>query len=111
MRRRRIGGPSGPLASALCLGALPFGSSVDEKTSFAILDRFVEAGHHADGRHHRHPRAAERARQIRLPVARHDSRNMAMTRLLSPGVRRRNIVADARRRAEDMACGGSMTGP
>lgn len=44
MRRRRIGGPSGPLASALCLGALPFGSSVDEKTSFAILDRFVEAG-------------------------------------------------------------------
>ncbi|MCI3226843.1 aldo/keto reductase [Streptomyces sp. NP-1717] len=44
MRRRRIGGPGGPLASALCLGALPFGSSVDEKTSFAILDRFVEAG-------------------------------------------------------------------
>lgn len=44
MRRRRIGGPDGPLAGALCLGALPFGSAVDEKTSFAILDRFVEAG-------------------------------------------------------------------
>ncbi|WP_299539253.1 aldo/keto reductase [uncultured Streptomyces sp.] len=44
MRERRIGGPSGPVASALCLGAMPFGSTVDEKTSFAILDRFVEAG-------------------------------------------------------------------
>lgn len=44
MRQRRIGGPTGPLAGALCLGALPFGTSVDEKTSFAILDRFVEAG-------------------------------------------------------------------
>ncbi|TXL91951.1 aldo/keto reductase [Streptomyces sp. IB2014 016-6] len=44
MRRRHIGGPAGPLAGALCLGAMPFGTSVDEKTSFAILDRFVEAG-------------------------------------------------------------------
>ncbi|MGW2512692.1 aldo/keto reductase [Streptomyces scopuliridis] len=44
MLRRRIGGPSGPTAGALCLGTLPFGSTVDEKTSFAILDRFVEAG-------------------------------------------------------------------
>ncbi|WP_405796775.1 aldo/keto reductase [Streptomyces sp. NBC_01506] len=44
MRQRRIGGPTGPLASALCLGTLPFGSTVDEKTSFAILDRFTEAG-------------------------------------------------------------------
>lgn len=44
MRRRRIGGPDGPLAGALRLGALPFGSTVVEKTSFAILDRFVEAG-------------------------------------------------------------------
>jgi aryl-alcohol dehydrogenase-like predicted oxidoreductase len=44
MLRRRIGGASGPKASALCLGALPFGSAVDEETSFAILDRFVEAG-------------------------------------------------------------------
>ncbi|MFF3753442.1 aldo/keto reductase [Streptomyces sp. NPDC002018] len=39
-----LGGPDGIEASRLCLGALPFGSSVDEKTSFAILDRFVEAG-------------------------------------------------------------------
>nr|BFE49367.1 aldo/keto reductase [Saccharothrix mutabilis subsp. capreolus] len=30
--------------SALCLGTLPFGKYVDEKTSFAILDRYVEAG-------------------------------------------------------------------
>ncbi|WP_217250995.1 aldo/keto reductase [Streptomyces sp. AC602_WCS936] len=44
MLRRRIGGPSGPVVSALCLGALPFGTTVDEKTSFAILDRFTEAG-------------------------------------------------------------------
>lgn len=44
MLRRRIGGPSGPEVSALCLGTLPFGSTVDERTSFAILDRFVEAG-------------------------------------------------------------------
>ncbi|ANB09040.1 oxidoreductase [Streptomyces ambofaciens] len=44
MLRRRLGGPSGPLVSALCLGAMPFGTTVDEKTSFAILDRFVEAG-------------------------------------------------------------------
>ncbi|WP_103530399.1 aldo/keto reductase [Streptomyces sp. SM11] len=44
MLRSRIGGPAGPLASALSLGTLPFGTTVDEKTSFAILDRFVEAG-------------------------------------------------------------------
>ncbi len=44
MLRRRIGGAGGPEVSALCLGALPFGSTVDEETSFAILDRFVEAG-------------------------------------------------------------------
>jgi aryl-alcohol dehydrogenase-like predicted oxidoreductase len=44
MHHRRIGGPDGLDASALCLGALPFGSTVDEKESFAILDRFVEAG-------------------------------------------------------------------
>ena len=35
---------SGVRVSALCLGALPFGTSVDEKTSFAILDRYVDAG-------------------------------------------------------------------
>lgn len=44
MERRALGGPTGPEVSALCLGALPFGSVVDEPTSFAILDRFVEAG-------------------------------------------------------------------
>ncbi|MEU0304440.1 aldo/keto reductase [Streptomyces sp. NPDC006175] len=44
MLRRRIGGPGGPEVSALCLGALPFGSTVDERTSFAVLDRFFEAG-------------------------------------------------------------------
>lgn len=41
MRRQRIGSLE---VSALCLGALPFGKYVDEKTSFAIMDRFVEAG-------------------------------------------------------------------
>jgi aryl-alcohol dehydrogenase-like predicted oxidoreductase len=35
---------SGTRVSALCLGAMIFGTSVDEKTSFTILDRFVEAG-------------------------------------------------------------------
>lgn len=44
MQRRRIGGTDGIDASSLCLGALPLGTYVDEKTSFAILDRFVEAG-------------------------------------------------------------------
>lgn len=28
----------------ICLGALPFGNTLDEKTSFEILDRFVELG-------------------------------------------------------------------
>jgi aryl-alcohol dehydrogenase-like predicted oxidoreductase len=44
MRYRHLGGEAGPLASVLCLGALPFGTVVDDATSFAILDRFVEAG-------------------------------------------------------------------
>ncbi|WP_049577619.1 aldo/keto reductase [Streptomyces sp. SBT349] len=44
MQRRRIGGPDGIEVSALCLGALALGTYVDEKTSFAILDRFTEAG-------------------------------------------------------------------
>ncbi|WP_020664786.1 aldo/keto reductase [Amycolatopsis benzoatilytica] len=30
--------------SALCLGAMTFGTMVDEATSFAVLDRFVESG-------------------------------------------------------------------
>lgn len=39
-----FGGPGGPRVSTLALGALPFGARVDEPTSFAILDRFREAG-------------------------------------------------------------------
>ncbi len=30
--------------NSLCLGAMNFGTKIDEKASFAILDRFVEAG-------------------------------------------------------------------
>ncbi len=44
MQYRRIGGPASLDVSALCLGALPFGSTVGEEESFRILDRFVEAG-------------------------------------------------------------------
>jgi len=44
MKELRIGGGHGLAVSALSLGTLPFGSYVDERTSFAILDRFVEAG-------------------------------------------------------------------
>lgn len=44
MRRRLLGGRDGITVSAFCLGTLPFGTAVDESTSFAILDRFVEAG-------------------------------------------------------------------
>ncbi|MFD0633769.1 aldo/keto reductase [Catenulispora yoronensis] len=36
--------PGGAAVSTLALGALPFGAGVDEPTSFALLDRFVEAG-------------------------------------------------------------------
>ncbi|WP_367137380.1 aldo/keto reductase [Saccharothrix sp. HUAS TT1] len=41
MQRQRIGSLD---VSALALGAMPFGKVVDERTSFAIMDRFVEAG-------------------------------------------------------------------
>lgn len=44
IRYRNLSGETGPLSSVLCLGALPFGTTVDETISFAILDRFVEAG-------------------------------------------------------------------
>ncbi|MFF7212713.1 aldo/keto reductase [Streptomyces sp. NPDC008238] len=44
MRYRTLAGGAGPKVSTLCLGALPFGTTVDEATSFAILDRFTEAG-------------------------------------------------------------------
>ncbi len=37
-------GHSGIEVSALCLGILPFGTKVDEPTSFAILDAYFEAG-------------------------------------------------------------------
>lgn len=41
MKRQHIGTLD---VGALCLGTLPFGKSVDERTSFAILDRFTAAG-------------------------------------------------------------------
>ncbi|MEV1121856.1 aldo/keto reductase [Actinosynnema sp. NPDC049800] len=41
MRRQRIGSLE---VGALALGTLPFGTSVDQQTSFAIMDRFAEAG-------------------------------------------------------------------
>lgn len=44
MRYRTLAGGAGPKVSTLCLGTLPFGTTVDEETSFAILDRFTEAG-------------------------------------------------------------------
>ncbi|UCM86566.1 aldo/keto reductase [Streptomyces marincola] len=44
MQQRTLDEASGTRVSALCLGAMPFGTTVDEETSFAILDRFVEAG-------------------------------------------------------------------
>lgn len=44
MHYRTLGGDHGPRISAVCLGTLPFGTTVDEPTSFAILDRFAEAG-------------------------------------------------------------------
>lgn len=47
MRYRTLaaGTPGGGIeVSTLCLGILPFGTLVDEDTSFAILDRFAEAG-------------------------------------------------------------------
>lgn len=44
MRQTELGGPGGLQVSALCLGALPFGTTVDETTADEILDCFVEAG-------------------------------------------------------------------
>jgi aryl-alcohol dehydrogenase-like predicted oxidoreductase len=45
MKYRMIGdGDRAFEASALCLGTMLMGSRTDETTSFAILDRFVEAG-------------------------------------------------------------------
>lgn len=44
MQQRSLHDRTGTLVSRLALGAMPFGTTVDEKTSFAVLDRFVEAG-------------------------------------------------------------------
>lgn len=45
MRYRTIGtGPEARRVSAIALGAMKLGGTVDEDTSFAVLDRFVEAG-------------------------------------------------------------------
>ncbi|EMF30422.1 aldo/keto reductase [Streptomyces pseudogriseolus] len=45
MKYRTIGtGPNRREVSVLALGAMLFGSVTDEKTSFALLDRYVEAG-------------------------------------------------------------------
>ncbi|MGC0378982.1 aldo/keto reductase [Streptomyces sp. SAI-229] len=45
MKYRTIGtGPHRREVSVLALGAMLFGSVTDEKTSFALLDRYVEAG-------------------------------------------------------------------
>jgi aryl-alcohol dehydrogenase-like predicted oxidoreductase len=37
-------GDSGASVSALCLGTMFFGTTVDEETSFAVLDRYYDAG-------------------------------------------------------------------
>jgi aryl-alcohol dehydrogenase-like predicted oxidoreductase len=39
-----FGGPTGPQVSTLALGTMMFGTKTDEATSFAVLDRFREAG-------------------------------------------------------------------
>ena len=46
MRYTNIGGGTllARKVSALSLGAMRFGTTTDEATSFAILDRYVEAG-------------------------------------------------------------------
>ncbi|MEU8997881.1 aldo/keto reductase [Streptomyces caniferus] len=44
MHYRTLGGDQGPRVSAVCLGTLSFGTTVDAPTSFALLDRFAEAG-------------------------------------------------------------------
>ncbi|PKV89416.1 aldo/keto reductase [Streptomyces sp. TLI_146] len=44
MKRRQLGGADGFEVSGLCLGAMGFGTWVDERASYAILDRFLEAG-------------------------------------------------------------------
>lgn len=42
--RQILLGDSGVVVSAICLGTMRFGTATDEATSFAILDRYLEAG-------------------------------------------------------------------
>jgi aryl-alcohol dehydrogenase-like predicted oxidoreductase len=44
MDHTTFGGPGGPRVSTLALGTMLFGTTIDEATSFALLDRFREAG-------------------------------------------------------------------
>jgi aryl-alcohol dehydrogenase-like predicted oxidoreductase len=44
MEYQHLGGAGGPRVSSLCLGTIPFGTRLDERASFALLDRFREAG-------------------------------------------------------------------
>jgi aryl-alcohol dehydrogenase-like predicted oxidoreductase len=45
MRQLTVGnGKNSVSVSALALGSVPFGTTVDEETAFAILDRFADAG-------------------------------------------------------------------
>jgi aryl-alcohol dehydrogenase-like predicted oxidoreductase len=43
MKRKRLG-RSGLVVTDICMGTMAFGLQADEKTSFAIMDRAVEAG-------------------------------------------------------------------
>ena len=43
MKRNRLG-KSGLVVTDICLGTMTFGLQADEATSFAIMDRAVEAG-------------------------------------------------------------------
>src|SRR2546423_866047 len=44
MEQRILGGEEGVPVSPLCLGTMFFGTLVDEEASFAVLDRFLDAG-------------------------------------------------------------------
>src|ERR1700761_5907964 len=43
MNRRRLG-KSGIVVTDICMGTMTFGLQADERTSFAIMDRAVDAG-------------------------------------------------------------------
>ena len=43
MKRNRIG-RTGIVVTDICMGTMTFGLQADEKTSFAIMDRAIEAG-------------------------------------------------------------------